>query len=164
MSQRTGLRNVNSLRRKLRHMERIASSDIPDEIEKGARKITQTAKQLVPVDQGDLQASIEYKTGRDGFTAVIGPSAKSAAVQQAAKGSAFATRVARQASIGNISKKRLFQFFKGYWIEKGTKGNAKKNIPPQPARPFMTPAYEKNRRSIVSGVASAVNNQLKRFS
>lgn len=156
-----GYRNVNKLRRKLRKMEEVVESGIRPAIEKAAYAIQLDAVARVPVDEGDLQRSITHKIGRDGLTAVIGPGAKSAAVARAAKGSAFATRSRIQ--LGSISKHDLFQFFKGYWIEFGTKGAPERNIPAQPARPFMQPAYDVNKRWATNEVKREVNAQLKRI-
>lgn len=162
-AQRRGLNGVSSLRRKLRRMETFVPSRIPMAIETSAISITVTAKTLVPVDQGDLKEAIEYKMSGDRMAAAIGPAARASVVAKAVKGTLFATRTIAK-KLSTISKKRLFQFFKGYWIEFGTKGNAKKNIPPQPARPFMSPAFYINKSSTVSNVAAAVNEQLKRVS
>lgn len=161
-NQRRGLQGVSSLKRKLRRMEKHVQSGIPDAMESAAKSIAVAAKFMVPVDTGELKKSIEYKQSSDGLSAVIGPSAKSAAVAREVKGSAFATR--SKIKIGKLSKKKLFQFFKGYWIEFGTKGNAEKNIPAQPARPFMSPAFEATKENAITNVANAVNAQLKRVS
>lgn len=156
-----GYRNVNKLRRKLRNMEKFVESGIGPAIERAAYAIELDAKARVRVDEGDLQRSITHKLGRDKMTAVIGPGAKSAAVARAAKGSPFATRSTIQ--LGSISKHDLFQFFKGYWIEFGTKGAPDRNIPPQPARPFMQPAFDVNKTWATNEVRREVNRQLERL-
>jgi HK97 gp10 family phage protein len=159
MSQRRGLQGLSSLRKKLRNMEKIVESGIKPAIRDAAIAIQLDAIQRVSVDNGDLQRSIDFKISPDGLAAVIGPSAKSAAVAREVRGSAFATR--STVSLGGISKKALFQFFKGYWLEFGTKGAPDRNIPPQQARPFMQPAYDVNKAWAIARVKTEVDKQLK---
>lgn len=157
-----GLNGVDSLRKKLRNMEKVAESGIKPAITEILQSITMDAKQLAPKDEGELAASIEYKLSSDGLAGVSGPAAKSAAVATAVKGSPFATRSTKVAT--DLSKKKLFNFFKGYWAEFGTKGNPARNIPPQPARPFMRPAFDLNSSWGIKKIADAVNAQLKKMS
>ena len=162
LSQRRGLQNVNSLRRKLRNMHKVTENSIKPVIEEVAEAIRLDAIDRVPKDTGELARSIEKKVSSDGLTAVIGPGAKIAAIIKRQSGSAFATRKAGGIKLSKASKHLLFQFFKGYWIEFGTKGNAERNIPPQPARPFMGPSFDINRQWGVNRVKDAVNNTLRR--
>jgi HK97 gp10 family phage protein len=161
-AQRTGLKGVSALRRKLRNMEPIVGSGIRQAITDAAIYIEADAQSFVPKDTGDLAASIEHKISADGFSAVIGPAARSAAVAKAIRGSAFATRVLGK-PIGATTADRLFQYFKGVWIEFGTKGNAEKGIPPHPAQPFMRPAFDMNRKWAVTRIKDLVDAQLKRM-
>jgi HK97 gp10 family phage protein len=159
MSQRRGLAGVDKLRIKLRRMEKVVESGIKPAIRDAAVAIQLDAIQRVSVDNGDLQRSIDFKISSDGLAAVVGPAAKSAAVAREVRGSAFATR--STITLGAISKKALFQFFKGYWLEFGTKGTPDRNIPPQQARPFMQPAYDVNKDWAIARVKTEVDKQLK---
>ena len=62
------------------------------------------------------------------------------------------------------NKALLFQFYKGYWHEFGTKGSPENNIPPLPARPFMNPAYQMNEEYGKQQVRAAVKLALERAS
>lgn len=161
-AQRRGLNGVSSLRKKLRNMEPIVQSGIREAIVEAAVHIEADAQSFVPKDTGDLAASIEFKVSADGLAAVIGPAAKSAAVAKAVRGSAFATRVLGK-PISATTADKLFQYFKGVWVEFGTKGNADKGIPPQPARPFMRPAFDMNAKWAIVRIKDLVDAQLKRM-
>lgn len=164
MNKRHGLQNVSNLRRKLRVMEKMLDERaIPPAIRDSAIDIRDTAVRNAPFDEGDLAAAVEYKMSPDGLAAVIGPAAKSVAVAKAVRGSPFATRTMDAAKqLTRLSKKKLFQFFKGYWAEFGTKGYPERNIPAQPARPWMSPAFDTNRDKSVKRVAEAVNGVLRK--
>lgn len=162
-AQRRGLNGVSSLRRKLRKMEPFVQSGIRPAVTKTLINITETAKVLVPKDSGDLADAIEYKVSADGMAGVAGPSAKNAAVAKVTRGSAWATRMLSK-PIGATSAKRLFEFFKGFWVEFGTKGSPENNIPPMPAQPYMRPAFDMNKDAGVRDIGGAVNMQLKRVS
>lgn len=158
-AQRRGLNGVSSLRRKLRNMEKFVTSGIPAAIAEVSQAIVADAQQLAPKKTGDLAASIEYKMSQDGLSAIIGPSASATIITSTVKGGAFATRALDKAT--DTSKEKLFQFFKGYWHEFGTKGSKKHNIPPVPAHPFMRPAADMNMSWGAELVGEAVNTQLK---
>jgi HK97 gp10 family phage protein len=157
---RSGIQGTDKLRRKLKAMEKIVQSGIRPAITETLQNVTSDAKTLAPVKEGDLQESINYKVSSDGMAGVAGPSAKSAIVKAHTDGSAFSNKKSGKI-ISQLSKKRLFQFFKGYWIEFGTKGNPSRNIPPMPARPFMQPAWDMNKKAGIKKVKDAVNKQLK---
>ncbi|MAR55853.1 MAG: hypothetical protein CMM93_01595 [Rickettsiales bacterium] len=159
MSRARGLQNVNKLRRKLRRMEKHIASEIPNAIEDTLKAVVADAIQNAPEDTGDMAAEIEYKMRPDGLAGAAGPGAASSVVRGKTKGNAFASKAGR---MSRVSAHRLLQFFKGYWTEFGTKGNPAKNIPPQPARPFMQPAWDANRAWAIARVRRAVNEQLKR--
>ena len=156
---RSGLQGVDKLRLKLRKMEKFVQSGIKPAILQTALEIEASAKQFVPVDKGDLQKSINHKVSGDGMAAVVGPYAKAAIVASLVKGGIFNNKSGGEMSA--LDKKKKFQFFKGYWTEFGTKGTPDRNIPPQPARPFMQPAFDANKTAGLERVKSAVDKQLK---
>lgn len=162
----SGIKGLNELRRTLRRIEPELQQPIQTAIHNTAEAIKADAIAGAPVDEGDLVRSIDYKIGRDGFTAVIGPGAKAAEIARSRGGSAFATRT-RKGEVIRMSatnKNLLFQFFKGYWHEFGTKGSPEHNIPPLPARPFMTPAYLLNEEYGKAQVRAAVKAALDKAS
>lgn len=156
---RSGLQGVDKLRLKLRRMEKVVESGIKPAVKQTIMDIEASAKMFVPKDTGDLMRSINHKVSGDGMAAVVGPWAKSAIVASLVKGGIFNNKGGGEMSA--LDKKKKFQFFKGYWIEFGTKGAPDRNIPPQPARPFMQPAFDANKSAGLSRVKSAVDKQLK---
>lgn len=158
-AQRRGLQGTSKLRRKLRAMEKHVQSGIGDAVEDALKAVQADAIRFVAKDTGETASLIEYKQSSDRLTGVVGPGAKSAAVKKAAAGSAWATRSSK---LSKVSKRKLMAFFKGYWLEFGTKGAPDRNIPPQPARPFMQPAWDGNRAWAIDRVKKEVSKQLKR--
>lgn len=160
----------SKLRRTLRRVDPEITSDIRQVVREGAQAIEADALSFVPVDEGDLARSIEYKIGRDGLTAVIGPGASAAEIKRRATGSAFGQirrsgkRAGQRVNLSKANKQRYFQFLKGVWVEFGTKGNAARNIPPQPARPFMGPAWLANRPWLIGRAQKALRIALQRAS
>jgi len=166
MAPRSGIRGINKLRKTLRRIEPEMQEPIKQAIVNTAEAIKLDAIAGAPIDEGDLVRSIDYKIGRDGFTAVIGPGARAAEIARSKGGSAFATRTVSGEIIkmSAANKALLFQFYKGYWHEFGTKGSPENNIPPLPARPFMNPAYQMNEEYGKQQVRAAVKLALERAS
>lgn len=158
-SKRRGLQGVDPLRRKLRNMEKVLESGIKPAIKQAAASIEASAKAYAPKDTGELMRAIKSKVSGDGMSAVIGPYANAAIVNSVVKGTAFNNKGG--GVLTELDKKKKFQFFKGYWIEFGTKGAPDRNIPAQPARPFMQPAFDANKAEAVANVKNLVNAQLK---
>jgi hypothetical protein len=147
----------NKLRRTLRRLEPEIVSGVKKEVKNAAEHIhfdaIANAYSAGLVDEGDMVASIAIKYGRDGLTAVIGPGASAININK----SPFNTALYRS----DKSKFLAYQFFKGYWAELGTKGSAAKNIPAQPATPFMQPAFDANKEAYSRAIGKAINNALK---
>lgn len=162
----SGIKGINKLRLTLRRIEPEMQQPIRQAILNTAEAIKQDAIAGAPVEEGDLVRSIDYKIGRDGFTAVIGPGAKAAEIARSKGGSAFSTQDRRGEIIkmSAANKKLLFQFFKGYWLEFGTKGLPERNIPPLTPRPFMNSAYLLNEEYGKAQVRAAVKAALDRAS
>lgn len=163
---RSSFKGVTKLRKTLRRIEPEVTEQTRQAMRDGAEAITLDAIARVPKDEGDLARSIGYQLGRDGLTAVIGPAAKQVAMVggRTNAGAAFATGSKRQRKLSIKNKEALFQFFKGYWIENGTKGSPERNIPPMPARPFMGPAWDLNRDWLLRNVREGINKALEKAS
>lgn len=166
---RSGLSGVTRLRRKLRNIDKEITKEVRDLVREGLYAIERDALGLVPVDTGDLAHAIEVKISSDGFTGVVGPGVKAAEIvrrkttdrRKGKFGSPFG-HTSKKVHLNENQKDQLLQFFKGYWIEFGTKGNAERNIPPQPARPFMGPAYEANKGWMRRKLKAAIDRALER--
>lgn len=157
-NQARGYAGITKLRKTLRRIEPEATNGIKATIQKGAEAIETDilingqAHRLT----GDMLDSISIKYGRDRMTAVIGPGASAISVSK----SPFNTTLYKS----NKSKYMAWQFFKAYWIEFGTKGSPDLNIPPQPAQPFVQPAWDSNKAWLITQMKTAVNNALARAS
>jgi len=146
----SGLSGDKRLRRTLRRVEPATNNKVAAAIEDTAERIESAAIAFAPVDEGDLVRSIARKKGRDGLTYVIGPGAKSVRISK----SPFAE--AAVGVKGATKRDRLMQFFKGFWIEFGTRKMR--------ARPFMQPAFDMNRNRGVREVQRAIKQALEEAS
>jgi len=166
MSSKSGISGTTRLRRTLRRIDPEVTRQVRDVVDEGLQAVVADAIQLVPRDSGDLARSIDYKTARDGLTGVAGPGAQAAEIKRRRSGSAFGVtdRKNRPVRLSKRNKNLFWQFLKGYWIEFGTKGAPEKNIPAQPARPFMRPAWDMNRTWIMGRARKAVARALERAS
>ena len=158
---RSRVQGANRLRRLLKRIDPEITADVKTAIREGAEAIQADAIALVPKDTGALARSIDYRISSDGLAAVVGPAARAAEIVRRKTGSAFK---ASEVRLSARNKALMFEYFKGYWIEFGTKGAPKKNIPPQPARPFMKPAYDLNESWILGRVKAGINKALDRAS
>lgn len=163
MARRSRIEGPNKLRMKLRRVDPSIKRGVQDVLRDGLNRIQRDALTFVPVGTGDLRDSIEVKLSTDKLSGIVGPGVKAAEIMRKKTGSEFATG-SRKARLSKRNKVALFQFFKGYWIEFGTKGNPKKKIPPQPARPFMSPAYLMNREWIRRRANRAIEAALEKAS
>jgi len=154
-NQARGYAGVSKLRKTLRRIEPETVTGVKAAIRKGAEAIETDI--LINGQShhltGDMLASVAIKYGRDNMTAVIGPGAESISVNK----SPFNTTL----YVSQKSKYNAWQFFKAYWLEFGTKGSPDLNIPPQPATPFVQPAWDSNKTWLVSEVRAAVNTALQ---
>jgi len=170
--QRRGFSQVTPLRRKLRRMPEEITRDIKVEIESAAQDIERDMIGGAPRDELNLVNSIGYKIGNDGFTALIGPAAESAQIKRGFK--AVETGINDQGKRVGITKTgadtkatirnkfALMQMYKALWMEFGTKGG--NGTRPQPARPFIQPAWDVNRARLVKRVRHSVKKAIGRAS
>lgn len=175
------VKNQRALMRKMKRLTAAIENRVAPTMDDVAKAMQLDAIQRVPKDSGDLARFIEVKRVDGGLTQIIGPGAKSAAVVKVQRGgSPFATRKAGAKKLGNLTKYKLWQFFKGYWTEFGTKGyvtkvknkkalsdgetfyGTKVDIPARPAQPFMRPAFDVNKSWGITQVTKSVNEMLQK--
>lgn len=161
--QRSGLRGVNRLRRTLRRINDTADDGVGAAIRTWSHKIAEDAKANAPELTGETKESIEAIVSRDGLTSTIGPGARALRSTRRQGFSVFATR-ALNLNLSKRNTRLLRAFYKAYWYEFGTKGNPAKNIPPQPAQPFMGPAYDANAEAMKADIRRAIRTTLERAS
>lgn len=133
-AQRRGLRGVSKLRRTLRRLEPEAREGIKHAIEKGAEGIKADMMILIPKDTGETAVLIDKKIARDGLTA----------------------------RIGFVTKKAQKDGYVARFIEFGTKGFPDRNVPAQAARPFMQPAFDRNKEWILRDCKREIAKALKK--
>lgn len=187
MARRSRVEGTTALRKKLRRIDPAIKQEIADVVIEGLEAIKRDAQAMVPVDTGDLRNSIEVQfSKRDGVSGLVGPGAKAAEIVRR-KSDSKTSFGGWKYRLSKKNKAALWQFFKGYWVEFGTKGGEIKGrgtrrgkrvviaigddvrsvqsvkIPAQPARPFMAPAYLKNREWIREKARVAVDQVLVRI-
>ncbi len=176
----------NATRIKLSKMSREAGKPIKETLEKVAQQMETTAKERVPDVTGSLRDSIEYHISSDGVTAMIGPSLKKGMVRSSQKNSAprLLPKNVDFSKIRKSTRDAYWQAVKGYWTEFGTKGgvvklrkdSGKKTlsdgdaffgdsvvIPPQPAQPFMNPAFEAHKGEAVQELNIALKRMMQQI-
>jgi hypothetical protein len=165
---RSRVEGVTQLRRKLRRVDPAVTQELRGVLLNGLSSIAATEVALMPVDTGEMRNSVELQIARDGLTGVVGPAAKAAEIVRKRTGSTFGRVIATGKSKGKgltlriSNKRKLMQYYKAYWLNFGTKGSAKRNIPAQPALNFVQKAYDANRSRLAERARSAVNNALRR--
>lgn len=129
----------SKLRRKLQRMEKQDSEvtrGLKKAIERSAAVVYADTLANVPVDEGDLAASLHKAKRSSGFAWWVGWWKK-----------------------GNLKNYRRAGW-RAKFTEFGTKGSG--NIPPQPARPSLGPAYRRSEKWIVGHIKAAVNRALRK--
>lgn len=137
MARKSSFRGVNKLRRTLRRIDPEAREHVTSAVIKGANLIADDARSLAPVDTGDLRSAIDVKFGRDKLTAEIGIAPGGGKKRAATRSDLFYAR----------------------FVEFGTKGGG--STPPLAARPFMGPAFDRNRKKITEDIRKAVAKALR---
>jgi HK97 gp10 family phage protein len=132
--QRAGLQGIGKLRRTLRRIEDEAQRELREAVDDGAEAILQDMRALVPVRTGALARLLGKRVARDGLTA----------------------------RVGLVTKKAQRDGFYFRFLDAGTKGNPKRNIPPQPALHIRATAFDLNRDWIRSRTQKGIALALKR--
>ena len=134
------VKGAGKLRRKLKRFPDEMTEGIKVELESGIRLIQRAAVRRVPVDTGDLKKLLS--SGK-----AVGKKDKGLSWQ-------FGLRTGKLRDEG----------FYGLFVEFGTKGfsgtdnrGRKLNIPAQPERPFMRPAFTKYRKALRRRIDKRVN-------
>ncbi|MFG1333989.1 HK97-gp10 family putative phage morphogenesis protein [Xanthobacter autotrophicus] len=155
-----------SLRRKLRAMPDMAKAEIMLAMEAAAEDIVRMAKNLVPVDKGDLLLSISWTWG------------------DPPKGVKLVAKSKKVKGLGDL---RITVFagndeaFYARWVEFGTKAtparasrrnrNYRRTLvmtkeykahAATPAQPFFFPAYRANKKRVKSRVSRAITKAAKK--
>jgi len=123
-------------RRLMQRLDKDLTDPLKKEIAASGEKVFREAVLRVPVDTGDLRDSIGIRIGA--FSAEVGFDPKK-----------FRAKWKRAG-------------WRALFVHNGTKGSEKRNIPPQPARPFLRDAFEANRREILERQRKVVADVLKK--
>jgi len=132
----TKVEGADKLKRQLAGFPAAAREEISRAMETSAQEIVDLAKRLVPVDQGDLRASIGWTWG----------AAPKGSVSLATVGSSDNLRITVYA--GNEKA------FYARWVEFGTQQNR--------ARPFFYVSYRAIRKRVRSRVTRAIRTAAKK--
>ena len=123
-------------RRLMQRLPEAMTDPLARAIAESAQAVWADAVVRVPVDTGDLRDSVGLRV------------------------------TATSAEVGFSAKRFRREWKRAGWrarfVELGTKGHAARNIPPQPPRPFLRPAFEANRRWIMERHRAAVARVLAR--
>lgn len=155
------IRGIRKLRRTLNRMEKEDRAVVQDALAKAAYKIKKDAISNVLrhdlILTGKMRDSIDVAFSNDRMTAVIGPGAKHAYVRNNPFDTgSFGKYKYKKAEIK--AKEAQFNLMKGWWAEFGTG-------PPieQRPKPFMNPAYNKNKDQFTAEIRRKVNQVLKKL-
>lgn len=157
---RARFRGFAKLRRTLRRMEPELLTETRSAIGDGAERMKADMIAGAPRSgdrptspPSDIVSNIAIKKGRDGMTAVIGPGARFISIS--ANPFDTSKRMSRRKGAA------VWAFAKAYWYEFGTKGSPERNVPPQPARPFMQPAFDRNRDQTLAAARAGIRSALQ---
>lgn len=144
------------LRKQLNALPDKAKARIVQALADGGAEIVETAKSLVPVDEGVLRDSIRTEfTTPDRNSIVVGPSG------EYLKAHGRATNLPRFVEFGTQAQK------KGQRVASlGKRGKVRQRISQgdhdaTPAQPFLYPAYRVKKKAVRGRIAKAVNQAMK---
>ncbi|KAA9369561.1 HK97-gp10 family putative phage morphogenesis protein [Ochrobactrum quorumnocens] len=136
---RTKVLGLESLRRKLKQIPQEAKAEIRRALEASADEIVKMAKNLAPVDDGDLQMSVSWTWG------------------EAPKGSMILGRVAGPNDKNDLTITIYAgggEAFYARWIEFGTEK--------MKAQPFFLPSYRANRKRARARITRGITKAAKK--
>lgn len=150
----SGYGGLSKLRKTFKRMEPEVRELVAREIKETARDVKKDAIGIAILkdirDTDEMIRSIDYKMGRDGSTAVIGPGAAATAWQKKPWDNTSDRAIRMSAN----QKHMKMQFFKGYWQEFGTVNRPEK-------RSFMGDAWEANEPGARLRISRAVQRALE---
>lgn len=126
--------------------ERQALIDAP--LREGAEKVAMTAKELVPVDEGKLKASIKVK--------------KSLASRRTIRSTGYLVVTGRRRELGIDPDDKYYYPTAVEFGRSGGRGRGGRRVAPMAARPYLRPAIERHRNSIILALRRAVLRAVKR--
>lgn len=137
MARQTRIEGLDRLRRKLAAIPREVSADMRQAFAQNGDELTTMQKRMVPVDDRDLQNSIQWAFG-DGDGSRVG-----------LKGQ-FGLSIVVMAGTDNDGNAQHAR-----WVEFGTSDG-------KPAQPFFFPSYRLLKKRMSSRVVRAQNKAIKR--
>ena len=142
--------DVSQIRRKFRKLPQELSREVRDVVTDVSQNIEKEAKSRVPVHTGMLRKYISAKSSRDGFTALIGYRTKTA------------KRKAWYAHFIEFGTKTYHPGDKRLAANRNkTTKILRRVVGAQPARPFLFPAAESNRKDFIRRARKAVKKSLR---
>lgn len=127
----------------------LSAKVLPQAMRAAFRRVQKTARELVPVDSGDMREAIRIAAGKPKTTrvdaAVVG--IKIAAMTAKAKQARVAAAVFNEGQTKRLPPSRRWHF-----IEMGTKHQAPK--------PFLRPALDQNAQAVVDDMAGQLRKKI----
>ena len=157
------VKGITKLRRTINRFEKEEKDELQKIIKQGAKAIKRDAIFIATAKDikltGAMIGSIDYKLSNDKMTAVIGPGAASARVRKNPFDTVSLTKGLKSANVIIKHKDAQWNLMKAWWAEFGTGAPI-----PQDPQPFMNPAYEMNKRSILNKTKRSLRVALRRVS
>ena len=151
-----GYSQVSELRKLLRRIEKDiregGSQEVQDAISESARLAESTMKSLAPRKTGEMAASIRSAIAPDGLSALVGPGVKGAKTVKRKTG----TYGSKAVKNSKTTEKDLFQMYKAYWLEVGTKKMSDK-------KKFVQPTRDLIKDDVIKKIDDAVKRVLSRL-
>lgn len=141
------LKGVGQYRRLVRGLESAVEKHIRELILRAAEETASVMRANLPVDKGDLRDSVEVVLSKDGLSASVGPGLR---------GATAIRRRNKPPEITAEDKKGLFQMYKAYWNEYGTKNGQAARHSIQMTRDAVFPGFASEiERAVVKAIAGA---------
>lgn len=153
------------LRRILGEANRVAEGELRDATEDIAQRILGTQVSLVPVDQGNLRASLTYRVSKTGIQARIGLITRGRDQRRGGKG---ARLLATGEPFSDLFYAKMIEYgTKGFTGRVRARGGRKAynvSIPPMAPRPFIQPSFDMHRDQYIRSARDAVDRAIKKVS